>query len=105
MKTAKESLKKSLEELEEIQLKRESEKTKEEDENRRVKLSVKLGFCPECGAELIREDLERLNLPKKILFGLFKQRWYRWDSRTICPIDKSHYEYKYEADYSCDLGY
>lgn len=73
-------------------------KAKEEQdilEKKRIELSIYLDICPVCGSSIIEEKQEVYDKPKKFLLGLITIRYYNWDYRKICSIDKSHYEGKW----------
>ena len=67
-----------------------------DEEHRRYHLSIKFGYCPECGAKIISEPIEKLEVPVKKFFGLIKVYTKTWAKRNICSQDKKHYEEKYE---------
>lgn len=80
-------MRKTLEELEKISLEKELEA-------KRIKLSIKLNLCPVCGADIIDEDLEIYDTPKKYFFGLIQSKSKIWDTRQVCSANKEHYEDK-----------
>lgn len=105
--------------LEELQaLKRQKEKEREELERKeieereerlkeyeRVSLAVSMKICPECGAEIIDEPVEKLDKPELRLFGLARRYTKHWYFRQVCSVDKKHYEKKEDYhrfdDYMC----
>ena len=67
-------------------------------EKKRKELAISLNICPECGAEIIQENVEIYDKPHIYLFGLIKYKSKWWDYRMICSNDKDHYEYKWKYD-------
>ena len=63
-------------------------------ERKRIELAISLNICPDCGNELITEELEILDHPKSYLFGLIVIKTKLWDYRKVCVFDKYHYEDK-----------
>lgn len=57
---------------------------------------IKANICPKCGENLIREDYELYDKPKKFLF--IKIKGHDWDYRVFCSKNKSHYEDKEDYD-------
>ncbi len=80
--------------LKELELLRQAEK----DERERVRLSVKLKICPNCGIKLKRERAETLKEPQYYFFGLFLRTTYLWDYRMICT--ECGFEDKYDFSFS-----
>lgn len=91
-------MKKSIEELEAIKAEKENIKLLDDAEKLRVSLSVELGFCPECGAEIIEQRDEQLPIVKRYLWGLITIDKINWDVRNVCPVNKHHYELKYNYE-------
>lgn len=91
-------MKKNIEELQAIKAEKENKKQLDDAEKLRVALSIELGFCPECGAEIIEQRGEPLPIVRKYLWGLITIDKINWDFRNVCPVDKHHYELKYNHE-------
>lgn len=86
-------MKKTLGELEII-------KTEQENEQKRRQLSIELGYCPECGAEIIEQPVEIIISQKRCIswrlyfYTKTIKREKRWAYREVCPNDVKHHERK-----------
>lgn len=70
-----------------------SAKKKEEE---RCRMAIQLNICPECGADIVDERLEKKPSTKLFYFTINNDK--KWDVRKICKNNSSHYEMKYDTD-------